>query len=145
MRPWRWTGQGRDRAAETITTSITWQHAAADANCFRAPRRLVARLPNARFVTWPGRGGYLRTATTTRARSDELSPAADRAVQPRIGAPGRHVSAKRQQRSPASAVPRRARETVTTMAALMNVTCGPRVRGHAPGARAAIQYVGDAR
>lgn len=45
---------------ETITTSITWQHAAADANCPQsAARRLVARLPNARFVTWPDEVGHL--------------------------------------------------------------------------------------
>ncbi len=44
----------------TITTSITWQHAAADANCPQsAARRLVAQLPNARFVTWPDEVGHL--------------------------------------------------------------------------------------
>ncbi len=43
-----------------ITTSITWQHAAADANCPQsAARRLVARLPSARFVTWPDEVGHL--------------------------------------------------------------------------------------
>lgn len=45
---------------ETIATSITWQHAASDANCPQsAARRLVDRLPNAEFVTWPAEVGHL--------------------------------------------------------------------------------------
>ena len=45
---------------ETITTDITWQHAAADANCPQAAaRRLVERLPNARFIAWPDDVGHL--------------------------------------------------------------------------------------
>ena len=44
----------------SITTSITWQHAASDANCPQsAARRLVDQLPNARFVTWPDEVGHL--------------------------------------------------------------------------------------
>lgn len=43
-----------------IRTSITWQHAAADANAPQsAARRLVDQLPNARFVTWPDEVGHL--------------------------------------------------------------------------------------
>jgi pimeloyl-ACP methyl ester carboxylesterase len=45
---------------EAIGTDITWQHAAADANCpHAAARRLVDRLPNARFIAWPDDVGHL--------------------------------------------------------------------------------------
>ena len=45
---------------EAITTSITWQHAAADANCPQsAARRLVGRLPNGRFIAWADDVGHL--------------------------------------------------------------------------------------
>lgn len=44
----------------SITTSITWQHAASDVNCPQsAALRLVDDLPNARFVAWPHDAGHL--------------------------------------------------------------------------------------
>lgn len=42
-----------------VTTSLTWYHAPGDRNCpISAARRLVAALPNARFVEWPEDGGH---------------------------------------------------------------------------------------
>lgn len=53
-------GDWSEIAPEAITTSITWQHAAADANCPQsAARRLVERLPNAHFIAWPDDVGHL--------------------------------------------------------------------------------------
>lgn len=57
----------------SITTSITWQHAAADANCPQsAARRLVEHLPNARFVAWPDDVGHLYGYRHEGAILDEL-------------------------------------------------------------------------
>jgi pimeloyl-ACP methyl ester carboxylesterase len=45
---------------EGVRTSLTWFHAAGDRNCpISAARRLVDRLPDARFVEWPHEAGHL--------------------------------------------------------------------------------------
>jgi pimeloyl-ACP methyl ester carboxylesterase len=49
-----------DVDVEGVRTSLTWYHAAGDRNCpISAARRLVDRLPDARFVEWPEDGGHL--------------------------------------------------------------------------------------
>jgi pimeloyl-ACP methyl ester carboxylesterase len=43
----------------SVRTSVTWYHAAGDRNCpISAARRLVDRLPDARFVEWPPEAGH---------------------------------------------------------------------------------------
>ena len=49
-----------DVRLEDVQTSLTWYHAAGDRNCpITAARRLVDRLPDARFVEWPPDAGHL--------------------------------------------------------------------------------------
>lgn len=49
-----------DVDVEGVRTSVTWYHAAGDRNCpISAARRLVDRLPDARFVEWPHEAGHL--------------------------------------------------------------------------------------
>ena len=49
-----------DVDVEGVRISVTWYHAAGDRNCpISAARRLVDRLPDARFVEWPHDAGHL--------------------------------------------------------------------------------------
>ena len=53
-------GPWDDVDVEGVRTSLTWYHAPGDRNCpISAARRLVDRLPDARFVEWPEDGGHL--------------------------------------------------------------------------------------
>jgi pimeloyl-ACP methyl ester carboxylesterase len=46
-----------DVEPSSVPTSVTWYHAAEDRNCpVAAARRLVAQLPDARFVEWTDAG-----------------------------------------------------------------------------------------
>ncbi len=52
-------GDWADVDVEGVRTSVTWFHAAGDRNCpITAARRLVDRLPDARFVEWPADVGH---------------------------------------------------------------------------------------
>lgn len=48
-----------DVDVDAVAASLTWYHAAGDRNCpISAAKRLVAQLPNGRFVEWPEDGGH---------------------------------------------------------------------------------------
>src|SRR5699024_6438450 len=52
-------GDWTDFATADVATSVTWYHAAGDANCpLSAAQRLVDQLPDARLVEWTD-GGHL--------------------------------------------------------------------------------------
>jgi pimeloyl-ACP methyl ester carboxylesterase len=66
-------GPWDDVDVEGVRTSLTWYHAAGDRNCpISAARRLVDRLPDARFVEWPSDAGHFHGFHLEGAVLDEL-------------------------------------------------------------------------
>ncbi len=97
-------GDWGDIDLDAVTGSVTWWHSLGDRNCpISAARRLVARLPRARFVTWDG-AGHLAGAAHEAEILDELLARAGSSSATRDGIPTGRASGAPARTRPGSAI-----------------------------------------
>ena len=97
-------GNWGDIDLDAVGGSVTWWHSVDDRNCpISAARRLVARLPRARFVTWES-AGHLAAAAHEAEILDELLARAGSASGTRAGSPAALPSGAPMSTRPGSAI-----------------------------------------